>query len=120
MTREQALGALLCIVCVLILVCYVAELVVIGWTGYQWSLLQWLLGLANIRVDPFYELIWLIAVPVAIAFCAVLVIGAWIGWTMATTPPPVPIESLEEELEEKAEEGEKKEAGAEEGEEKGE
>ena len=26
----------------------------------------------------------------------VLVISAWIGWTMATTPPPVPIESLEE------------------------
>ena len=26
----------------------------------------------------------------------VLAIAAWIGWTMATTPPPVSIESLEE------------------------
>jgi len=24
-------------------------------------------------------------------------IGAWIGWTMATTPPPKPIEEIEQE-----------------------
>jgi predicted DNA-binding transcriptional regulator len=31
---------------------------------------------------------------VAIAFVAILAIGAWIGWTMATTPPPKPIEEI--------------------------
>jgi len=49
----------------------------------------------------------LIAVPVYIAFIVVLAIGAWIGWTMATTPPPKPIEEIEaeeKEEEEKAEE----------------
>jgi hypothetical protein len=28
---------------------------------------------------------WTIAVPVFVAFVAMLGIGAWIGWTMATT-----------------------------------
>ena len=41
---------------------------------------------------------------VSIAFIAVLAIGAWIGWTMATTPPPKPIEEITSEIEEKKEE----------------
>jgi predicted DNA-binding transcriptional regulator len=44
---------------------------------------------------------------VLIAFVAILGIGAWIGWTMATTPPPKPIEEIE--AEETKEEEEKKE-----------
>jgi hypothetical protein len=47
---------------------------------------------------------WLVAVPVLVAFVAVLFIGAWIGWTMATTPPPKPIEEITTEIEEKKEE----------------
>ena len=35
-----------------------------------------------------------------IAVAAVLVIIAWIGYTLATTPPPRPIEEIEKELEE--------------------
>ncbi|HII85418.1 TPA: hypothetical protein HA273_02335 [Candidatus Bathyarchaeota archaeon] len=31
-------------------------------------------------------------------------IGAWIGWTMATTPPPKPIEEITTEMEEKKDE----------------
>jgi predicted DNA-binding transcriptional regulator len=48
---------------------------------------------------------------VFVAFVVVLAIGAWIGWTMATTPPPKPIEEFEVETkeEEKEEEGKKKE-----------
>jgi len=49
----------------------------------------------------------LVGVPVYIALVAVLVIGAWIGWTMATTPPPKPIEEIEAE-EKLAEEKEEK------------
>jgi hypothetical protein len=33
-----------------------------------------------------------ILILVSIAFVAILTIGAWIGYTMATTPPPKPIE----------------------------
>jgi len=39
-----------------------------------------------------------------VAVGGVLAIGAWIGWTMATTPPPKPIEEIEKELEESSEE----------------
>ncbi len=35
---------------------------------------------------------WAVAVPVLIGVVAVLGIVMWIGWTMATTPPPKPIE----------------------------
>jgi predicted DNA-binding transcriptional regulator len=41
---------------------------------------------------------------VFLAFIAILGIGAWIGWTMATTPPPKPIEEITSETEEKTEE----------------
>jgi len=39
--------------------------------------------------------LWLVAIPVFIAFIAILGIGAWIGWTMASTPPPKPIEDIQ-------------------------
>jgi hypothetical protein len=48
--------------------------------------------------------LWLLAIPVFLAFIAIMAIGAWIGWTMATTPPPKPIEEITPKTEEKAEE----------------
>ncbi|MEM3574850.1 MAG: hypothetical protein QXQ76_03845 [Candidatus Bathyarchaeia archaeon] len=40
---------------------------------------------------------WLaIALPVFLFTMAVLVICMWIGWTMLTTPPPPPIEPVEQ------------------------
>jgi predicted DNA-binding transcriptional regulator len=36
-----------------------------------------------------------------VAFIAILGIGGWIGWTMATTPPPKPIEDITSEIENK-------------------
>ena len=64
---------------------------------------EWLefLGFKLSEIDVQF---WLIAVPVSIAFIAVMGIGAWIGWTMATTPPPKPIEEITSEIEEKTEE----------------
>jgi hypothetical protein len=48
----------------------------------------------------------LIAAPVILGMVVVLLIAAWIGWTMARTPPPAPIdledfESAEETKEKK-------------------
>jgi predicted DNA-binding transcriptional regulator len=37
---------------------------------------------------------WVVAIPVFVAFVALLFIGGWIGYTMATTPPPKPIEEI--------------------------
>ena len=74
MSKDQSIGALIFITCVTIAIAYPAALL--------WPTLE------AIRL-------WLIAIPVLIAFVAVLAIGAWIGWTMTSTPPPKPIENLE-------------------------
>jgi predicted DNA-binding transcriptional regulator len=67
--------------------------------------------LINLGSEAFVQK-WLVAIPVLVAFVAVLAIGAWIGWTMATTPPPKPIEEIE--AEEKKEEEKEKAVGEEE------
>jgi hypothetical protein len=36
---------------------------------------------------------WAIGIPVLLFVLLVLVISAWIGWTMLTTPPPAPLEA---------------------------
>jgi predicted DNA-binding transcriptional regulator len=66
--------------------------------------LEWLglLGLtASEKIDVRF---WIVTVPVFITFIAVMCVGAWIGWTMATTPPPKPIEEIASATEEKTEE----------------
>ena len=50
-----------------------------------------------------------------IAVAAVLVILAWIGYTLATTPPPKPIEEIEKELEKELKEVEVEAAEEDEG-----
>ena len=83
MSKDQAIGGAILLVCVLVAVGYLVTLF------YP----QWLVTvglLSNTNSVQF----WLIAVPVFIAFVAILFIGAWIGYTMATTPPPKPIEEI--------------------------
>jgi len=75
-SKDQAVGALICTLCVVIAAAYTIALF--------WPALE------AIRL-------WLVAIPVLIAFMAILGIGAWIGWTMATTSPPKPIEETQPE-----------------------
>ena len=57
------------------------------------------------REHPFHNSpVLTVAIPVLIAFIAVMAIGAWMGWTMATTPPPKPIEEIEAETKSEPEE----------------
>lgn len=103
MSKDQTIGGLIFVVCVVIVIGYIAALFFPTQVGN-------LLGLKNI--DPYHAITWLVAIPVLIALIAVLGIGAWIGWTMATTPPPKPIEEIEaeEKKEEEKPEGEEKAA----------
>ena len=95
-SKDQAIGWLIFIVCVVVIIAYLLGLLYFG-GPYK-------LG------DTWNVAFALVAVPVAIAFVLILGIGAWIGWTMATTPPPKPIEELEtEEKKETTTEKEKKE-----------
>ncbi|MCL5878149.1 MAG: hypothetical protein M1540_10105 [Candidatus Bathyarchaeota archaeon] len=103
-SKDQAIGGAILLVCAVVAIVYLVALF-----GYEWliSVLPWL----NIgTVDAVRY--WLIAVPVLVAFVAILFIGAWIGWTMATTPPPKPIEEITTEIEDKKEEPAATEAAA--------
>ena len=76
MNRDQLVGAL-------ILIASIIGILVYGWIVFftEWALI--LLQLTGL-----------------IAVAAVLGILAWIGYTLATTPPPKPVEDIEKELEE--------------------
>ena len=89
MSKDQALGAAIVAVCIILALAFIGLLFL-----YDPYIASWLsLGAAaDVRF-------WLIAVPVAIAFVAILAIGAWIGYTMATTPAPKPIEEITAEME---------------------
>src|SRR5512138_3721651 len=92
-SKDQGIGGAILAVCVIVAIGYLITLFY-----PQWLVSVGLLGSTN-GVQ-----FWLIAVPVFVAFVAILFIGAWIGWTMATTPPPKPIEEITTEIEDKKEE----------------
>jgi predicted DNA-binding transcriptional regulator len=67
MSRDQSLGAIMLLVSVLGIAVY-------AWLLYTYSVVV-------LQVTAF------------IAVAGILAITAWIGYTMATTPPPAPLES---------------------------
>jgi hypothetical protein len=93
MSKDQAIGGLICLVCVLLAIFYAVALFFPSWLS--------VIGINGL--DDTIRL-WVIGIPVLITFVAIMAIGAWIGWTMATTPPPKPIEEITAEMEEKKEE----------------
>jgi hypothetical protein len=86
-SKDQAIGWVIFLVCAIVIVGYIVTLF-----AYE-PIVQPIIDLGETCDVQF----WLIAIPVLIAFVAVLAIGAWIGWTMGTTPPPRPIEEIESE-----------------------
>ena len=95
-SKDQAIGGAILLVCLLVAVFYLVTLFYPDWLS--------VFGVGNTDADRANVRFWVIAVPVFIAFVAIMFIGAWIGWTMATTPPPKPIEEITTEIEEKKEE----------------
>lgn len=88
-SKDQAIGGLIFIVCAVVAVLYLLTLFDPQWLNSSF-------GTSFADADVRF---WVIAVPVFVAFVAVMAIGAWIGWTMATTPPPKPIEEITSEIE---------------------
>jgi predicted DNA-binding transcriptional regulator len=73
-SRDQVVGVVLMLVSISIIIVY-------GWLLFftEWTLL-------------------LIQLTLMIAVAAVLGVVAWIGYTLATTPPPKPIGEIEKEI----------------------
>lgn len=83
MSKDRTLGGVILLVCIVIAVLYTIALffpnflVTIG-------LIQ---NTSNVGF-------WIIAIPVFVAFVAIMSIGAWIGLTMARTSEPKPNEEI--------------------------
>jgi predicted DNA-binding transcriptional regulator len=73
MAKDQILGTLVLVVCLLTIVAY-------GWLVF---LTDW--SITVLKLTGFA------------AIFGILGIGSWIGWAMATTPPPKPLEELDTE-----------------------
>ena len=71
---------------------------------FVWSFAPWL-GASFAWLTPYTE--WAYRLPILATAYLMLLIVLWIGYTMATTPPPIPLENpldIESEGEEKEEE----------------
>ena len=73
MDKARLGGLLICIVALVVLAAFYVGLLTAGW-GF-----------------------WTIAIPVAIGFMLVMVLGLWIGWTMLSTKVELPPPTDEEE-----------------------
>jgi hypothetical protein len=101
-SKDQGIGGAILAVCVIVAVLYIVTLFYPTW-----------LSIIGLSLSAGAVQFWVIAVPVFVAFVAIMFIGAWIGWTMATTPPPKPIEEITTEIEDKKEEAKPAEAAPE-------
>lgn len=77
-------------------------LVLFAWGTFTiWGIVDW--NSTSPLITPQVTVI-LITAPILLAMIVVLSIAAWIGWTMARTPPPAPIDLEDFESVEEAEE----------------
>jgi len=127
MARDKIYGAIIFIVSVLIILWYTWWTLYFGvWIGsqvdYGATSIQLMLALTSgnsaaaigtynialreylstglLSLIPVPPRFLSVAIPIWLAVTLILVIAAWIGYTMMTTPPPVPIEELEKAEEE--------------------
>ncbi|MCS6785185.1 MAG: transcriptional regulator [Candidatus Caldarchaeum sp.] len=84
MPKDQTLGALL-------LVASIAGIIVYGWAVFLPPIAG--IDILVLKLTGFA------------AVAAILGIIAWIGYTLATTPPPKPLEEIEKELNEELKKG---------------
>jgi predicted DNA-binding transcriptional regulator len=90
LSKDQVLGGVILAVCVIVAAGYIVIVSIPSYMG----------------LDPSATRLDAVLILVSIAFIAILAIGAWIGYTMATTPPPKTIEEItaETKAEDKTEE----------------
>jgi phosphotransferase system glucose/maltose/N-acetylglucosamine-specific IIC component len=105
MAKDKVIGFLIFLLGLLVLIYYTWNVLVVAFFGKFWpDFLSWFphiaewASLGQAAPPSWY---WFLALPIWLAMTLVLVIAIWIGWTMFTTPPPVPFEELEKEEEKK-------------------
>jgi hypothetical protein len=97
LSKDQAIGGAILAICVIVAVAFVILVIFPAPVAN-------LLGMSVDANTGITLRLYAVLILVSIAFIAILGIGAWIGYTMATTPPPKPIEEITTEAENKPEE----------------
>ncbi|MBD3187965.1 hypothetical protein GF325_14100 [Candidatus Bathyarchaeota archaeon] len=98
MAKDKTIGAIILVGAAALLVFYTFWLIG-GFIqdnivpGNIWDKLSWFPHIPGLP----WELA--VIIPLWLVAALVLAIAIWIGWSMLTTPPPVPLEELEEQLE---------------------
>jgi hypothetical protein len=93
LSKDQLIGAGILAVCVILAVAFVVlQVFPVPVANLLGMTVDSNTGI-NIRLNS-------VLILVSIAFVAVLAIGSWIGFTMATTPPPKPIEEITSDISE--------------------
>ncbi|WXG44886.1 MAG: hypothetical protein WED04_12800 [Promethearchaeati archaeon SRVP18_Atabeyarchaeia-1] len=104
MAKDKIIGFLIFILGLLVVLYYTWNVIIVAAFGHFWPSFLWFLPHVEEwavvpLASPPPSWYWFLAIPIWLALTLVLVIGMWIGWTMFTTPPPVPFEELEKEEE---------------------
>ncbi|MBD3228873.1 MAG: hypothetical protein GF329_11860 [Candidatus Lokiarchaeota archaeon] len=107
MSKDKLYGAIILVIAALVLVWYTLFALVYGGLAGgdpglmidTWGWPPWLVNaiiFANLWNLDGLSWRWAVIAPLWIASVLILGIAMWIGYTMLTTPPPVPLEELEE------------------------
>jgi len=99
MAKDKIIGAIVMIVGILIAIVYTMGSIVDLMMDALFNNPNWDLWLRNI----FFGVDWLdwrlfVVAPMWLLVILISIIAIWIGYSMLTTPAPVPLEELEEEL----------------------
>ncbi|UCD02319.1 MAG: hypothetical protein JSV23_04725 [Promethearchaeota archaeon] len=105
MAKDKIIGAIVMIVGILIAVIYTMGSLVDLLMDELWNNPNWDLWSRFFGIDWLDWRLFVVA-PIWLLVLLIAIIAIWIGYSMLTTPAPVPLEELEEELaaEEEAEE----------------
>ncbi|MBY9017603.1 MAG: hypothetical protein KGD66_02115 [Candidatus Lokiarchaeota archaeon] len=97
MAKDKIIGAIVMLIGILILIIYTMGSVIDLWFNTIGGDPNWDFAFEIFGID------WLdwrlfVVLPLWIIVILIAVIAIWIGYSMLTTPAPVPLEELEEEL----------------------
>ena len=96
MAKDKAFGFVIFLFGLLLIVFYIFWAPISLLYEHNPDTMSGLAGLYNIRGFNWQ---WAVVLPLTLGIICIGLLAAWIGYSMITTPPPVPLEELEEELE---------------------
>ena len=97
MAKDKIIGALVMIIGILILIIYTMGSIVDLFFRVVANNPNWAVNIFG-PIGNFLDWRLFVVVPLWIIVILIAVIAIWIGYSMLTTPAPVPLEELEEEL----------------------